>query len=71
MAKLMMTVDLSPEAVYNLVETALRGQNCDAQVKFGHVSENGQHIEIQGNKPDLLKIQEAFKQKGHTSSVFD
>lgn len=67
----MTTIDLDRDAVFELVDGIVRDQNCNAEVKLGHISENGQHVEIEGAKPALLKMQTAFEQKGHVCSVFD
>ena len=71
MAKLTMTVDLDRQKVFELVDGIVTAQRRDVEVKLGHVSENGQHVEIKGLKTDLLQLQMAFEQKNQIVSVFD
>lgn len=71
MATLTLVIDKPREEIWNLVDSTLDEHKSMVSVDFGHLSENGQHVLIEGEKADLEELKAAFEEKGETASIHE
>jgi hypothetical protein len=70
-ATLVITLDLPEDDAAKLVTDIVREQNSAVEVSYQDLPEIGYRFTILGEKTDLLKLQNAFKQAGYESTISD